>query len=340
MISARSRPRAGICRRLGESDPYRVHDPKEIEAQLKGLDPRQRETFWKLYRTGQARLTDLEKRQSSQLLKLFKATAEDLESDLAKTFGKLDTEEWDLATMRRAGRDKALFDQIKDRIKTLGGNFKSVFDKNVLRSYRASYVDNAFRLDKLTPESVAIKFDILPDREILALMNKPFQGARFSDRLGLITDDMAHTIQQELTRSMMAGENWRQASKRIMDEMGTQGQRAYWRSEMIARTELARAQEIAAHQLYDENADVIEKVVWTAHPGACEICQGLHGAILKKPEDYPPSASHPNCVCDAVAIPKSFDDLADGDDDRLPPQESLKDWAKDRGAASAVGGTD
>lgn len=331
--SATSRP----CR-VTESDPYRVHDPAAIADQLASLSPEQREGFWKLYRTGQSRLTDLEMKQARELVGLFTDAAKEIEVSISRAVGK--GENWDLASMRRLGRDQVLFKQIQDRIARLGGEFRTVLDENALQSYKASYLDNAYRLDKLTPESMKVAFGILPDREILSLLNQPFSGARFSDRLGLITDDMAHKIQQELTRSMINEENWRQAAARIRDEMGTQGQKAYWRSEMVARTELARAQEMAAQQVFAENADIIDKVVWLAHPGACEKCTALHGTELKSPEDYPPQASHPNCVCDAVAIPKPFEELAAGADDKLPPRQSLAAWSEETGVSAAVGGTD
>lgn len=294
-----------IARLLREADE-RIYDPATIDARLSGLSGQQRGTLWDIYRKGRAELTAAERQYSRVLVGLFKDTAVDLEGDLSRIFSELGQDTWDIASVRRAGRDKILLAQIRDRIRALGGKFNSTLDEAKLLQFNQAYANAGYLLDSMTPGTVDIRFNMLPDNEILALLDQPFAGAKFSERLGVINDEMAQTIKFDLLRSMMAEESWQDAARRIRTQMGTTGTRMVWRAEMIARTELARAQELANFQLYEDNADVIEKVVWVAHPGACDVCLDMHGEELDDPSEYPPEASHPNCLCDAMPVPKSY----------------------------------
>lgn len=315
----------------------RIHDPETIEAKLSALDPDQKTLLMKLYRSSRASLTTAEARQRAELIRLFKDTASKIEADIFQTFNAMGGEKWDYNFVRRVGRQQQLLSQVNNRIQMLGGAIQGNFDDNLLDHFKKTWLDGAYRLDVLTPESINIRTGLLPDREIMAILDQPWNGGRFSDRLGLITDDMAHRVQQEITRSMMAEESWQQTARRIRGEMGTTGQKSVWRAEMVARTELSRAQTLANAQLYDENKDVIEEVVWVTHPQACEeICIPNHGKLVSE-VGYPPEDSHPNCRCSVLAVPKSWGGLAstgDGDFSLRPP--SKKEWAQDNGLGEVV----
>lgn len=299
------------------------------------MQPGQRNAIMRLYRASRSDLTAGELAQRKQLVALFKDAAERVEAEIYSTFGALGEDTWTLDSVRRIGRQQALLDQINNRLRVLGFQVQSTLQDGLLDQFKKAYVSSAYQLDSVTPESVSIKFGLMPDREILAMLNEPFLGARFSDRIGIITDRMAQNIQHELAMSMAGGESWQAAARRIRDEMGTEGQASVWRAEMVARTELARAQELANFRLHDENSDVIDKVVWVAHPTACDECKDHHGEILNNPSEYPPL--HPNCVCDALAVPKSWGDLAKKDDgDFSISPMSKEEWAIDNGAADAV----
>ena len=310
----------------------RVYNPEKINDLLDGLSSDQRGLLWKLYRESQNRLTAAERALKRELLSNYRAVAGDIQQDIGRVFSSLDTDKWGLSQARRVGHDRALWAQIDDRIRALGGATQKSFDDALLNQYKTAYVDAGYRLDSLTPDSVTIKFGLLPDREILAILDEPWKGARFSERLGVISDEMAGEIKKQLVRSMMSEESWQDAARRIRSEMGTAGQRSVWRAEMIARTELAHAQELANAQFNEENSDVLEDEVWVAHPGACEeICIPNHGQSVSE-VGRPPTDSHPNCVCSVLAIPKSWGGLAkteDGDFSISPA--SRKSWAETYG---------
>lgn len=306
-----------------------VFDPETIAAKLSTLNVDQKSLFWRLYNANRNQASALEARQRLELIKLFKATTADIETDIYRTFVSFGKDQWDYSLVRRVGRDKQLLDQINDRIKALGGQLDGSLSDGLLDSFKKTWLDSAYRLDSLTPGSVDIKMGLLPDREIVSLLGQKWSGATFSDRLGLITADMANEIKSQIIKSMMSEESWQQTAKRIRGEMGTSGTGAVWRSEAIARTELAHAQTLANTALYDENKDIMDgSPIWAASAGAClKICQPKNGRSVLE-VGYPPEDSHPNCTCDIIFRPKSWRALG-GEGDPIKSTPPKTQWASE-----------
>lgn len=296
---------ATTAAKLLEADE-RIYDPSKIEAQLSALDSEKKSLLLKMFRADGRTLSASEARAKAELIRLFKDASADIEADIFRTFTQMGGDKWDFNAVRRVGRLQQILDQMTNRVNALGAQMQSSFDDGLLDQFKQSWLKAAERLDAVTPLEQRINLGILPDREILAVVNEPWNGARFSDRLGVITDDMAHVVRHEIIKSMMAEESWQETARRIRGQMGTKGQRAVWRAEMVARTELARAQTTANAMLYGENDDVIEKVVWVAHPGACPKCTRKHGRNVDV-VGYPPEDSHPNCRCAIMAVPKRLE---------------------------------
>lgn len=330
---ARAQERLARLREASE----RIADPEAIQAKLDGLQPGQKNVLWKLYRASRSELTVQELAIRKELLANLKATAKGIESDIYSVFSSLGKDNWTLANVKKIGRYQALLDQIHNRVGQLGEEMKSTLSDGLLDRFKKTWADGAYRLDSVTPESIGIRFGLFPDREILALVNEEFNGGTFSDRLGLITDDMAQDIKSQLVQSMMAGESWQDAARRIRAKMGAEGARAVWRSEMIARTELANVQVKASRYLAQENSDVVDDVIFIAHPWACDICMEKHGRPVSE-VGYPIEDTHPNCACDILIVPKGWDKLAaptgDADDAPEHPVAASK-WKRDNG----LGGT-
>jgi len=320
-------------------DPTTPLDQAAIEERLKGLDQRKVGRFWRLYRGRQVDLNVAEVAQRRELRGLFRAALEDLNNEVRQSFDAVGVEKWDLATMRRTGRQDFLFRQIVNRIEALGGQTNGAIERSLVAQFKRAYAHGAYSAQELGANPEAIRFGIIPDQEILGMLYQDYQGANFSQRLGIITDDMAHRIQQGLMRSMIDQESWLQAAKRIRGEMGTSGRAATSRAEMIARTELRRASSLGGYQFRLENEEAIGKTVWLAHAGACPVCVDLDGRELDGPEDYPPALSHPNCTCTYMDLPigQTYGEFGQTDQ----PQQTFKDWAADHGATGLiVGGTE
>ncbi len=315
-----------------ELDPTKPYDPAALEDRLKRLSEDQRKTFWRMFTQKQRNLEAAEIAQRQALRKLYRDALDDIERQISDNFR--DTDNWDLATMRRTGRQRFLYQQIVDRIRSLGGRVDEVAVQTTLDQFKQAYAFGAYQQESFGQDPQAIKFGLLPDRDIVSMLSQDFNGADFSTRLGLITDDMAHNIQTELTRSMIAEESWGQAARRIREWMGSGSGTAFWRANMIARTELRRASSLGGYQFAQENEDIIDRTVWLAHAGACPICIELDGDELEGPEDYPPFQSHPNCTCSHMDLPAGQEYEGFGKVSRSP--EDFGAWAERNGIGDLV----
>lgn len=102
-------------------------------------------------------------------------------------------------------------------------------------------------------------------------------------------------------------------------------------AKMVARTELSRASNAGAMQLYTEAG--IEKVRWSATMGAncCDECQDADDEVVLIGQDFPyvdtdQPPAHPNCVCSVIS--------ADQFEGRTSDEQGLRDRAS-RGGYSA-----
>ena len=323
----------------GESDPFQLYDEFSINKKIAGLSEAQRSAFWRLYTWDQKALDRSWISTRQDLLSLFRVASSDLSMKINDTFAGLDIDTWDLATMRRTGRQQALLRQIADRIYELGGDVNKVTETALMQEFRRKYAWGTYGAESMGIPGEMIRFGQIPDRDILAMLHQDFQGADFSVRIGLITDQMAHDVQMSLTRSMIEMESWGAAARRIRDLMGVRGQAAVSRAECIARTELRRASSLGGWQWRQENPELVDKTVWFAHAGACQECKDRDGEELEGPDEYPPNESHPNCTCGHMDLPKNTIYLEYGQVAKVP--QPFEEWAAEHGAIGlGVGGTD
>lgn len=121
------------------------------------------------------------------------------------------------------------------------------------------------------------------------------------DRIGPIAAVVAEAeIADGITRGLHPDE----IGKRLRDAL----QQTLYRGQLIARTEMYRSYREANRAVFHENADVIDKWVWCAHPGSrtCAACLAMDG------EEFPtdePMGSHPNCRCTCVPKTKTWAEL-------------------------------
>jgi uncharacterized protein with gpF-like domain len=98
------------------------------------------------------------------------------------------------------------------------------------------------------------------------------------------------------------------SSQRLADEVEGAGAFSEYRSEMIARTELAYAH-VGGNMAGWRATDVVEKKRWITGAGCCDDCGDLDGVEIDLDEDFdyadgpvdaPPA--HPNCRCDVEPV--------------------------------------
>jgi SPP1 gp7 family putative phage head morphogenesis protein len=230
-----------------------------------------------------------------------------------------------------------------------------------------SYDYSAYALDQATPPNIDVAYAPPPENAVRLLANTPYQGRMFSERIGIITDEMATGIKDELLQGLVQGETMQDMADRVSDIIGASdpdnpsGIAA--RSRTIARTEIMRIQNYARDLTFEQNQDVVEDEEWQVAPDdkLCDWCfrrDGLTDEEIEKtdPGDDPWGNStdqplHPNCRCDSVPRLKSWKDLLGldmpedfADDERgirdedgkweIAPVQSFADWKESRQSTS------
>lgn len=279
-------------------------------------------------------------------------------------------ETWTLQEME-GQRAQALLAQINGRLRGLAGEVTDELEAALTTQLKGAMAWTTYALDQATPPTIKPQLPILPEEAIRALVNSPFQGAMFSQRIGIITDEMADGIKSELLQSMIQGEGMADAALRLTDLIGATTDELTdegytYRALRIARTEIMRAQNTGRASTYEKNGDLMEdspEWVATADDRLCEWCLRRDGMSLDEIEqgdggedpwgnstDLP---LHPNCRCTIVPrlktwrdlgidMPEEYDDderaMRDPDDGtwKFVPKETYDEWKDTRAGELAA----
>jgi hypothetical protein len=256
-----------------------------------------------------------------------------------------------------------LYQQINRELDILNERLTGQLELAATDQLAAGLEWNTYGLDQATPAGVFAQQPALPLENIRALVNTPYEGAMFSQRYGLITDQMASDVRGTLAQSMINGESMKDAAARIEDVMGADSAISSGyanRSLAIARTEIMRAQNLGRLSSFDANADLMAGTpewVATADDRICEWCLRRDGMSADEIENgdsgddpFGNSVSnplHPRCRCSWAPRLKTWRELGLGDmpedapdDERgmrnedgewvIQPVESFDKWKEGR----------
>lgn len=211
-------------------------------------------------------------------------------------------------------------------------------NQSLTQFYWDAYKRNAWALDQTTPPNVDISMmrskttnlatDPLLSNLIAQEVMVPFKGAMFSDRLGHINETMAEQIGIMTRQAALNGWSVPELSDGIRDLVGVpldknletrpRASAAKSRADMIARTELMRAMNLAKANLLEENDNLVDDKKWLAADDfrTCDDCLEMDGLTETELEDQgfeTEMPAHPRCRCTWVPVMKSWKDLL-GDD--------------------------
>jgi SPP1 gp7 family putative phage head morphogenesis protein len=254
----------------------------------------------------------------------------------------------------------ALIDQIQRQFDFLTDDVELHLENTLIESFRQGYAGRAWVMDNSTGEDVKVRFPLLPNEAIRALLLQPSDlFLDWHEELGLNRVDFLTKMRRSLTQSMILGESIQQAQKRLREALGIETDRRkgfkenFWKTLLIARTEILKASNQAAVAIYEQNRDILTGWEWVAtrDERTCPICQQLDGKVFLFDEpdkghrirvnkkgntrivrQPPPSGSHPGCRCTAVPV------LADDElmKEITGPWQSYADWA----ALNGIGAPD
>lgn len=138
--------------------------------------------------------------------------------------------------------------------------------------------------------------------KIKAVLDRPWSGANFSERLWSNTDKLAQTVKQEIVNGMIQGINLQTMTKRVSERFETAKKNDI---ERLLRTEVNYTLNQATLDGYKEAG--IEKYEFSAtlDNRTSQICSELHGNIFEIKNiavglNYPPM--HPRCRSTTIPI--------------------------------------
>ena len=143
---------------------------------------------------------------------------------------------------------------------------------------------------------------IVSPEKIKAVLDRPWSGANFSERLWSNTDKLAQTVKQEIVNGMIQGINLQTMTKRVSERFETAKKNDV---ERLLRTEVNYTLNQATLDGYKEAG--IEKYEFSAtlDSRTSQICSELHGEIFEIKKiavglNYPPM--HPRCRSTTIPI--------------------------------------
>lgn len=138
--------------------------------------------------------------------------------------------------------------------------------------------------------------------KIKAVLDRPWSGANFSERLWTNTDNLAQTVKQEIVNGMIQGINLKTMTKRVSEKFETAKKNDV---ERLLRTEVNYVLNQATLDGYKEAG--IEKYEFSAtlDSRTSQICSELHGEVFEIKKiavglNYPPM--HPRCRSTTIPV--------------------------------------
>lgn len=140
-----------------------------------------------------------------------------------------------------------------------------------------------------------------------AIINTPFQGGSWSERIWERQDHLANFLNSAIQRIIMQGKH----STTFQSEVRKKFNSTAYEAKRLLVTETARVQTEVQRQTMEDNG--FSQYEYMAEPTACHICKPLDGQIFKVSDMEPGTNAapmHPNCKC-ASAPYESREDLED-----------------------------
>ncbi len=299
--------------------------PKLKKLKVPKVHRTQAEVIDSLTRQSTDALLNIENQDADALLLHYEKAQKDIIGYLNDVFQEMfdSGEGWRLDYMEVTGRSKSLLDEINARISNLSQVSSEQIEMANVRQYQNSVFHSTYMVDQASPFDVPVSMPTIPTEAVRALVNTPFEGAMFSQRIGIINDAMASDIRDQLMQSMINGESMRDASLRVKDVIGASTEDGYAnRALTIARSEIMRAQNIGRKSVYMHNEDLMAGTpIWLATPDGrvCPWClrrDGKSEAEIKRTKvgddphgnkSFPPL--HPNCRCTLLPQLKTWRDM-------------------------------
>jgi len=208
--------------------------------------------------------------------------------------------------MKRQGLDKYIKDNYKSRISRLEqlqaqiyAKAKMIYPKEELQNtmcYKGVINQNYYKTmyDTQMGTGYAFNFATIDNNMIDALLQDPWSGKNYSQRIWGNTDILANNLSQILGGAMLSGQSMELTAKQIRDRFNV----GKYYAERLIRTETNHFNNEVDAMAYEEMGVDEYVFVATLDSRTSEMCQAMDNKVFKYSEreegyNYPPL--HPNC---------------------------------------------
>ena len=200
-----------------------------------------------------------------------------------------------LATKSRITRLESLNTQIDMELTK-----KSIKDYDVIRDGVSKTYSDFFKI-QTTEFGLDGANTVLPQKTIEMLMQQPWSGSNFSERIWDNSSALARVLKQEIIQAFMQGVSVKDLSDRI--EKRFENDR--YNTERLVRTELNYALNQSTKLSYDEAGIKEYEFLAEIDSRTSDICRELNGQIFKMKDaragvNYPPM--HPHCRSTTIPV--------------------------------------
>ena len=206
-----------------------------------------------------------------------------------------------LATKSRITRLESLNTQIDMELTK-----KSIKDYDVIRDGVSKTYSDFFKI-QTTEFGLDGANTVLPQKTIEMLMQQPWSGSNFSERIWDNSSALARVLKQEIIQAFMQGVSVKDLSDRI--EKRFESDR--YNTERLVRTELNYALNQSTKLSYDEAGIKEYEFLAEIDSRTSDICRELNGQIFKMKDartgvNYPPM--HPHCRSTTIPV-MNYEDI-------------------------------
>ena len=224
------------------------------------------------------------------LLEMYQDASRAISDELYSLTEKMQTATPSLSDMHKCNRLTGLRNKMESIIKDLGENVEIFGKENMFEGFKYIYSNVMVQLGKL-------KFDEVPKKVMEEMLNRPWQGGTFSERLWKNTQVLAMNLNDIVTNGLTQGKTVTEMAIQLSNTMNT----SFNISHRLIRTETMHYLNESAFKGY-EDAGCEEVELWAAEDErTCEICGAKHGTKYKI-KDRPILPLHANCRCTYLPV--------------------------------------
>ncbi len=244
--------------------------------------------------------------------------------------GEYDQELNNMSIKARITRYEALLKQIDAVLQRTYTEYEQASLKELTGIYEDTYYRACFDIDQYN--GFHKEFAQLDQKGIMEIINYPFDGRSFSDRIWKQKDFLFDKLTQNFTQMLVQGTHPKTLSKEFAKQFKSREYDAY----RLLHTEYSYLAENASQKAYEEDEVPAYKYLATLDSRTCGVCGKLDGKIIKMGDgkfgvNMPPL--HPLCRCTTVPYYEELDEIVtriarnkDGENIEVPHDMSYEEW--------------